>query len=232
MAGVQDEDDDSGGAQDAVEAVVAAEILAAPRKFTTKLPVPGCGDVHKATIVKWMAGEVPTLTADRSRRVSQAHAAAGPLNAVPRFDLGVDDWWVGDGDDIAVLVDEGYWIGRVTMMKRRYKSKTQNGKARYIQYKNKVQINEGREKLGDLMFHLHWYEATTHYVKRVEEIRYTYSVVDTVAVKLETLICPCAMTYNERGNYFTINQETTAVRNPTPLNISAHYTLPLAAYAC
>ena len=104
----EDEGDgeDGDGAQDAVEAVVAAACLDAPPKFATKLPVPGCGDVHKAKIVKWLAGEVQTLTADRSKRVSQAHAVAGQRNAAPAFKLSVDDWWVGDGDDIAVLFEE------------------------------------------------------------------------------------------------------------------------------
>ncbi len=102
----EDVGDGEDGAQDAVEAVVAAACLDAPRKCATKLPVPGCGDVRKAKIVKWLAGEVQTLSADRSKKVSQAHAAAGQHNAAPAFNLSVDD--------IAVLYDEGYWIGRVT----------------------------------------------------------------------------------------------------------------------
>jgi hypothetical protein len=210
-------DDEEDGALDAVEAVVAAEFLDAPRKFATKLPVPGCGDVHKARIVKWLAGEVPTLSADRSKKVSQAYAAAGQHNAAPAFDLSVHDWWVGDGDDIAVLCDGGYWIGRVTMMKRRFQSKTKKGKVRYIQYKNKVQIDEGRDQLGDLLFHLHWYKATKHRVGRanVQETRYTFTVKDTEAVELKNLICPCAMAYNVDGDYFTISAETTAVSRDT-----------------
>ena len=218
QVGEVDEDGGDGqdGVQDAVEAVVAAAWLDAPRKFATKLPVPGCGDVHKAKIVKWLAGEVQTLTADRSKRVSQANAAAGQHNAAPAFILSVDDWWVGDGDDIAVLFDEGHWIGRVTMMKRRFQSKTKNGKAKYVQYKNKVQIDEGREQLGDLLFHLHWYKATKHRVGGVEETRYTYIVKDTEAVELKNLICPCAMIYNADEDYFTISAETTKVSRDTP----------------
>jgi hypothetical protein len=214
----EDEGDgeDGDGAQDAVEAVVAAAFLDAPPKFATKLPVPGCGDVHKAKIVKWLAGEVQTLSADRSKRVSQAHAAAGQHNAAPAFKLSEDAWWVGDGDDIAVLYEEGYYIGRVTMMKRRFQSKTRNGKARYVQYKNKVQIDDNREQLGDLLFHLQWYKATKHRVGRAEETRYTYNVKDTNAVELKNLICPCAMTYNTEGDYFTISAETKAVSRDTP----------------
>jgi hypothetical protein len=172
--------------------------------------------VHKAKIVKWLAGEVQTLSADRSKKVSQAHAAAGQHNAAPAFKLSEDDWWVGDGDDIAVLYEEGYYIGRVTMMKRRFQSKTRNGKARYVQYKNKVQIDDNREQLGDLLFHLQWYKATKHRVGRAEETRYTYNVKDTNAVELKNLICPCAMTYNAEGDYFTISAETKAVSRDTP----------------
>jgi hypothetical protein len=123
---------------------------------------------------------------------------------------------VGDGDDIAVLYEEGYYIGRVTMMKRRFQSKTRNGKARYVQYKNKVQIDDNREQLGDLLFHLQWYKATKHRVGRAEETRYTYNVKDTNAVELKNLICPCAMTYNAKEDYFTISAETAAVSRDTP----------------
>ena len=51
------------------------------------------------------------------------------------------------------------------MMKRRFQSNTRNGKARYVQYKNKVQIDDNREQLGDLLFHLQWYKATKHHAK-------------------------------------------------------------------
>ena len=115
-----------------------------------------------------------------------------------------------------MLYEEGYYIGRVTMMKRRFQSKTRNGKARYVQYKNKVQIDDNREQLGDLLFHLQWYKATKHRVGRAEETRYTYNVKDTNAVELKNLICPCAMTYNAKEDYFTISAETAAVSRDTP----------------
>jgi hypothetical protein len=91
----------------------------------------------------------------------------------------------------------GYWIGRVTMMKRRFQSKAKNGKAKYVQYKNKVQIDEGREQFTK----------------------------DTKAVELKNLIRPCAMTYNADGDYFTISAETTAASrnvNTNTLSVVTH----------
>ena len=173
----------------------AVEQLEVRETFPMSLPVPDCGDVHKARIAKWLAGEVPTLTADRNRRVAQIHSDEVSNEAQVQAKLSDHDWWVGQGDDIAVLFADGkYWIGRVMMVKRRFKTK--GGKATYVQYKNRVVINEGREDLGDLLFHCHWYEAEEHTIqvgrKTTKETRYKFNVSDVDPVELSNVICPRA----------------------------------------
>ncbi len=51
-------DNASAGVREAVEALEAVEQLEVRETFPMSLPVPDCGDVHKARIAKCLAGEV------------------------------------------------------------------------------------------------------------------------------------------------------------------------------
>jgi hypothetical protein len=213
-AGSNPEDNASAGVREAVEAMEAVEQFEVRETFPMSLPVPDCGDIHKARIAKWLAGEVPTLSAERNRRVAQIHNDEVSNEGQAQANLSDHDWWVGQGDDIAVLyANSKYWLGRVMMVKRRFKTK--GGKAKYVQYKNRVVINEGREDLGDLLFHCHWYEAEEHTVqtgrKSITETRYKFNVSDVDPVELSNVICPCAMVYHAEEKYFTISKETEMV---------------------
>jgi hypothetical protein len=210
------EDDAEAGVHEAVEALEAVDDMKARGTFPMSLPVPDCGNIHKTRIVKWLAGEVPTLTADRTRRVAQIHSDGKTSEGQAQALLSEQDWWVGQGDDVAVLTENhSYWIGRVLMVKKRFKTK--GGKAKFVQYKNRVVIHEGREDLGDLLFHCQWYEAKEHTVRAKrgvragKETRYTFNVKDVNPVELSNVICPCAMVYHHAEKYFTISKETEKV---------------------
>jgi hypothetical protein len=65
-------------------------------------------------------GEVRALSADRNRRVQQTAATTAAQDA-QLHRLSEHDWWVGTGDDVAVLFEEGgiktFHIGRVVKMR-------------------------------------------------------------------------------------------------------------------
>jgi hypothetical protein len=130
-----DEDDDAmdeavqaiGAAADLMmdaSAEVAGEEESHPQrraKIISTMEVPNIGAVHKHKVLMWLNGEVRTLSADRNRRVQQTVVTTAAQSA-QLHQLSEHDWWVGTGDDIAVLFEEGdiktFHIGRVVKMRR------------------------------------------------------------------------------------------------------------------
>jgi hypothetical protein len=223
-----DEDDDAmdeavqaiGAAADLMmdaSAEVAGEEESHPQrraKIISTMEVPNIGAVHKHKVLMWLNGEVRTLSADRNRRVQQTVVTTAAQSA-QLHQLSEHDWWVGTGDDIAVLFEEGdiktFHIGRVVKMRRLNK-----GRRGSVQYRRKVLIHEDRADLEGLQLHLHWYSPCAAPPGQPRLV-YKYNHIDPNPVDVATVICPCALVYEADNDTYTMQTATYEVRlSPHP----------------
>ena len=179
------------------------------------MTVPNVGVVHKQKVLMWLNGEVRALSADRNRRVQQTVVTTAAQGA-QLHQLSEHDWWVGTGDDVAVLFEEGgnktFHIGRVVKMRRLNK-----GRRGSVQYRRKVLIHEDRADLEGLRLHLHWYSPCA-VPPGQPRLVYKYNHIDPNPVDIATVICPCALVYDADNDTYTMQAATYTVRlSPHPL---------------
>jgi hypothetical protein len=226
-----DDDEDDDAMDEAVQAIDAAadlvmdanaEAEAADEsnphqrtKTIATMTVPNVGVVHKQKVLMWLNGEVRALSADRNRRVQQTVVTTAAQGA-QLHQLSEHDWWVGTGDDVAVLFEEGgnktFHIGRVVKMRRLNK-----GRRGSVQYRRKVLIHEDRADLKGLQLHLHWYSPCA-VPPGQPRLVYEYNHIDPNPVDIATVICPCALVYDAGNDTYTMQAATYAVRlSPRPL---------------
>jgi hypothetical protein len=161
------ENDDDGDAMDeaqqavevAVDVVLDAEAEANEevhqgqrKKIIATMDVPSVGVVHKQKVLMWLNGAVRTLSADRNKRVQTMVTDMARCDQLHK--LSENDWWIGPGDDVAVLFEKNgvktFHVGRVIKMRRRNR-----GRGGSVQYRRKVLIHEDRADLEGLQLYLH-----------------------------------------------------------------------------
>ena len=93
------------------------------KKIIATMAVPSVGVVHKQKVLMWLNGAVRTLSADRNKRVQTMVTDMARCDQLHK--LSENDWWIGPGDDVAVLFEENgvkaFYVGRVIKMRRRNK---------------------------------------------------------------------------------------------------------------
>jgi hypothetical protein len=180
-------------------------------KIVGTMTVPNVGVVHKRKVLMWLNGAIRTLSADRNMRVQTIVTVQGQSNRLHK--LSEDDWWIGPGDDVAVLFEKSgvrtFYVGRVIKMRRRNK-----GRGGSVQYRRAVLIHEDRTDLAGLQLHLHWYNPR-EVARGQPQLVYEYNHTDTTPVEITTVICPCALVYNADDNTYTMQETTYAVTSFT-----------------
>ena len=178
------------------------------RKVMATMTVPSVGVVHKQKVLMWLNGAVRTLSADRNARVQTMVTELKQSDQLHQ--LSEHDWWIGPGDDVAVLFENSgsqtFHIGRVVKMRRRKKGRGGSG----VQYRRKVLIHEDRADLEGLQLYLHWYSPCAA-PQGQPQLVYTYNHVDTNPVDIATVICPCALVFNADNDTYTMQATTHTV---------------------
>ena len=175
-------------------------------KITATMTVPSVGVVHKQKVMMWLNGAVRTLSADRNKRV-QTTMITELSQRDQLHKLSEHDWWIGPGDDVAVLFEKNrsvgkmFHVGRVVKMRR--------GK---VQCRSRVLIHEDRANLEGLRLFLHWY-SPCEVARGQQQLVYKFNATDTNPVDIESVICPCALVYNADNSTYTM-QATTYSVNP------------------
>ena len=243
-SGTDDDDDDA--MDEAVQALDAAASLVSDAhaeaeeshphqraKIIATLTVPNVGVVHKQKVLMWLNGAVRALSADRNKRVQQTMVAALNQNA-QLHQLSEHDWWVGAGDNVAVLFEEGrtkkFYIGRVISMRR-----LKTGRGGSVQYRRNVLIHEDRGDLEGLQLYLHWYSPCEAPVGQ-PQLMYEYNHIDPNPVDIATVICPCALVYDISNDTYTMQAATYSVylplSPPHPFPRRLYVTVVLAVQMC
>jgi hypothetical protein len=213
-SGSENDDDDNAmeAIEVAVDLVMDAEAEAEenrqlqPSKITATMTVPSVGVVHKQKVMMWLNGAVRTLSADRNKRV-QTTMITELSQRDQLHKLSEHDWWIGPGDDVAVLFEQNrnvgkmFHVGRVVKMRR--------GK---VQCRSRVLIHEDRADLEGLRLYLHWY-SPCEVARGQQQLEYKFNATDTNPVDVESVICPCALVYNVDNRTYTM-QATTYSVNP------------------
>ena len=209
-----DDEDAMDEAQEAVEVavdvVMDAEAEAEEahqgrrKKIIATMAVPSVGVVHKQKVLMWLNGAVRTLSADRNKRVQTMVTDMARCDQLHK--LSENDWWIGPGDDVAVLFEENgvkaFYVGRVIKMRRRNK-----GRGGSVQYRRKVLIHEDRADLEGLELYLHWY-SLRGVPQGQQQLVYEYNHTDTKPVAIATVICPCALVYTAADSTYTMQATT------------------------
>ena len=177
-------------------------------KITATMTVPSVGVVHKQKVMMWLNGAVRALSADRNKRVQTPKTMITELSQRDQLHkLSEHDWWIGPGDDVAVLfkkkrgVGNMFHVGRVVKMRR--------GK---VQCRSRVLIHEDRADLEGLRLYLQWY-SPCEVARGQQRLEYEFNATDTNPVDVESVICPCALVYNVDNRTYTM-QATTYSVNP------------------
>jgi hypothetical protein len=213
------ENDDDGDAMDeaqqavevAVDVVLDAEAEANEevhqgqrKKIIATMDVPSVGVVHKQKVLMWLNGAVRTLSADRNKRVQTMVTDMARCDQLHK--LSENDWWIGPGDDVAVLFEKNgvktFHVGRVIKMRRRNR-----GRGGSVQYRRKVLIHEDRADLEGLQLYLHWY-SPREMPQGQQQLVYEYTHTDTKPVDIATVICPCALMYTADDSTYTMQATT------------------------
>ncbi len=219
-------DDDEDEAQQAVEVAVDVVLDAAVeaeaevahqgqrKKIIATMEVPSVGVVYKQKVLMWLNGAVRTLSADRNKRVQTM--VTDMERCEQWHKLSENDWWIGPGDDVAVLFEKNgvktFHVGRVIKMRRRNK-----GRGGSVQYRRKVLIHEDRADLEGLQLYLHWY-SPREVPQGQQQLVYEYTHTDTEPVDIATVICPCALMYTADDSTYTM-QATTYEVIPLAINL-------------